>query len=81
MEWKRFKENDMLCAIAATLVSFWLLGLMTGYTMGSLIHVLFAAAIVLLVISVKQEVRVDERLSKISHARRYKKIHSGGIGL
>lgn len=71
----------MLWTISAALVSFWLLGLMTGYTMGSFIHVLFAAAIILLVVSVKQEVRADEKFGKTSHARKYEKIYSGGTGL
>jgi hypothetical protein len=54
----------MLWTIAVMLVTLWLLGLMTGYTMGLFIHVLFAAAIVLLLISINQEVSIYQELKK-----------------
>jgi hypothetical protein len=54
----------MLWTIAAMLVTFWLLVLITGYTMGLFIHVLIAAAIVLLVISINQEVGIYQELKE-----------------
>lgn len=36
----------MLCMIAGVLLGLWLLGLVSGYTLGGLIHVLLAVAIV-----------------------------------
>ncbi len=71
----------MLWTIAAVLVILWFLGLITGYTMGLFIHVLIAAAIVLLVISVKQEVSIYDGLKETSRARKYKKVHPEGISL
>ena len=71
----------MLWAIAAVLVILWFLGLLTGYTMGLFIHVLIAAAIVLLVISVKQEVSIYDGLKETSPAHRYKKVKPEGISL
>ncbi len=54
----------MLWTIAAMLFTFWLLVLITGYTMGLFIHVLIAAAIVLLVISINQEVGIYQELKE-----------------
>ena len=68
----------MLMTIATILVALWLLGMITGYTIGLLIHVLFAAAIVLLVISINQEVSMYQELKETLRARRYKKVNSEG---
>ena len=65
----------MLWTIAAMLVTLWLLGLITGYTMGLFIHVLIAAAIVLLVISINQEVGIYQELKERLRAPRYKKVN------
>ena len=42
----------MLWTIAVVLVIFWLLGLVTGYTMGNFIHVLLVIAIIVVLVSV-----------------------------
>ena len=68
----------MLMTIATILVALWLLGMITGYTIGLLIHVLFAAAIVLLVISINQEVSMYQELKETLRTRRYKKVNSEG---
>ncbi|MFZ4774394.1 MAG: lmo0937 family membrane protein [Terrimicrobiaceae bacterium] len=41
----------MLYAIAFVLVVLWLLGLVTGYTMGAFIHVLLVIAVIIMVIN------------------------------
>ncbi len=46
------KENQMLYTIAVVLVILWLLGLVTSYTMGGLIHVLLVIAIVVVLLRV-----------------------------
>lgn len=55
----------MLWTIAVVLVILWLSGLATGYTMGSFIHVLFAAAVALLVISLSQEAIINRKLRHV----------------
>jgi hypothetical protein len=42
----------MLWTIAGILAVLWLLGLMTSYTMGGLIHVLLVIAIVVVLVNV-----------------------------
>ncbi len=44
----------MLETIAVILIVLWLLGLVTSYTMGGLIHALLVVAIVVIVIRVLQ---------------------------
>jgi len=44
----------MLWTIAVILIILWLLGLVTSYTMGGLIHVLLVIAIVVVLINVIQ---------------------------
>ncbi len=41
------KGNLMLYTIAVILIILWLLGLLTSYTMGGIIHVLLVVAIVM----------------------------------
>ncbi len=48
----------MLETIAIILIVFWLLGLVTSYTMGGLIHGLLVIAIVVIVIRVLQGRRI-----------------------
>jgi hypothetical protein len=73
----------VLWTIIIILTTLWWLGLMTGYTMDSLIHALIAAAIILLVISINREVSIYQdlkiKLKEISHNRKYKKINSGRV--
>jgi hypothetical protein len=44
----------MLWTIAVVLVILWLLGLVTGYTMGYFIHILLVVAIIIVLVSVIQ---------------------------
>jgi hypothetical protein len=67
----------MLWAIIVILSTFWCIGLMIGHTLGSFIHILIAAVIVLLLISVKQEVSIHNDLKRIPRSRRYKKVNQG----
>ena len=46
------KEILMLYTIAVVLIILWLLGLVTSYTMGGLIHVLLVIAIVVVLLRV-----------------------------
>ena len=55
--------------IAVVLVILWLLGLVSGYTIGSFIHILFVAAVALLVVSLSQEVVINRKLRHISRSR------------
>ncbi|MDD4933340.1 MAG: lmo0937 family membrane protein [Methylacidiphilaceae bacterium] len=47
----------MLWTIAAILIVLWLLGLVTSYTMGGLIHVLLVIAVVVILINFIQSRR------------------------
>ena len=44
----------MLWTIAAVLVILWLLGLVTGYTLGNFIHVLLVIAVIVVVVQLIQ---------------------------
>jgi hypothetical protein len=44
----------MLWTIAVILIILWLLGVVSGYTMGSLIHVLLVIAIIVVLVRVIQ---------------------------
>jgi Family of unknown function (DUF5670) len=44
------KEKAMLYTIAVILLVMWLLGLVSGYTVGAFIHVLLVVAIVLFLV-------------------------------
>ena len=48
----------MLWTIAVVLIALWLLGLVTSYTMGGLIHLLLVIAIIVVLIRVIQGRRV-----------------------
>jgi uncharacterized membrane protein YkvI len=45
------KENSMLYTIAAILLVLWLLGLVTGTTIGGFIHILLVIAIVMVLVN------------------------------
>ncbi len=45
------KKNHMLYTIAVVLIILWLLGLVTSYTMGGVIHVLLVIALVLVLVN------------------------------
>ena len=53
-EFITIEEKKMLETIAVILVVLWLLGLVTSYTMGGLIHGLLVIAIVVILIRVIQ---------------------------
>ena len=44
----------MLYTIAVVLIVLWLLGLVTSYTMGGIIHVLLVIAVVLILVQIIQ---------------------------
>jgi hypothetical protein len=44
----------MLYTIAAVLVILWLLGIVSGYTMGSFIHILLVIAVIMILLNVIQ---------------------------
>ena len=48
------RRNTMLETIAVILVILWLLGLVSSYTMGGLIHILLVIAIVVILLRVIQ---------------------------
>jgi Flp pilus assembly protein TadB len=52
------RRSAMLETIAVVLVLLWLLGLVTSYTMGGLIHILLVIAIVVILIRLIQGRRV-----------------------
>jgi len=52
------RRSSMLETIAIILVVLWLLGLVTSYTMGGLIHALLVIAIVVILIRVIQGRRI-----------------------
>lgn len=41
----------MLYTIAVVLIILWLLGLVTGYTIGSFIHVLLVVAVIMILVN------------------------------
>jgi len=49
---KKRKDTAMLYTIAVILVVLWLLGMVTSYTMGGLVHVLLVIAIVAVLFNV-----------------------------
>jgi hypothetical protein len=44
----------MLTTIALILIALWLLGILTSYTMGGIIHILLVVAVVVLLVRVLQ---------------------------
>jgi len=52
------RKNDMLWTIAVILGVLWLLGLVTSYTMGGLIHILLVVAVIMIVVNLIQGRRV-----------------------
>jgi hypothetical protein len=48
------RRNNMLETIAVVLIVLWLLGLVTSYTMGGLIHALLVIAVVVILIRLIQ---------------------------
>jgi Family of unknown function (DUF5670) len=52
------KEDVMLWTICVVLIVLWLLGMVTSYTMGGLIHILLVIAIITVLVRVIQGRRV-----------------------
>ena len=48
------EEKYMLETIAIILIIFWLLGLVSSYTMGGFIHILLVVAVVVILVRVLQ---------------------------
>jgi len=48
------KEEHMLYTIAVVLLVLWLLGLVSGYAIGGLIHILLVVAVVMVLLRVIQ---------------------------
>jgi hypothetical protein len=49
-----FLEDIMLWTICVILIVLWLLGLVTSYTMGGLIHILLVIAIIVVLVRIIQ---------------------------
>ncbi len=62
----------MLWGIAMILIILWLLGLAAGFTMGSFIHILTVAAVVLLLVSLGKEITINRKLRHLlnSHGQK-----------
>ncbi len=58
----------MLWTIAVILIIFWMLGLGTDFSIGSFIHILYAAAIALLVVSLSYEAMNKKTLRQVSRS-------------
>jgi len=48
------KESTMLWTICVILLILWLLGLISGYTIGGLIHILLVIAIIVVLVRIIQ---------------------------
>jgi hypothetical protein len=59
----------MLWTMAVILIVMWMLGLGSNLAMGLFIHILFAAAVALLVVSFSQEVTNNRMLRQVSRSR------------
>jgi len=68
-------------ATAVVFVVFWMLGLLSGYTLGVFIHMLYIIAIVLLLIGLKQEVGIYRELNRTLYNRKCRRLTSGRISL
>ena len=56
------RESTMLWTIFVIIVILWLLGLVSGYTMGGVVHVLLLIAIALLIVRLNQRrIRLNQR--------------------
>lgn len=57
-EAQKLKESRMLWTIAVILLVLWMLGLVSSYTVGGLIHVLLVVAVIVVAIQLIQGRRV-----------------------
>ncbi|WP_371877409.1 lmo0937 family membrane protein [Desulfomicrobium sp. ZS1] len=51
-------EFEMLYTIAGVLIILWLLGIVSGYTIGSFIHVLLVIAVIIILVNLIQGRRI-----------------------
>jgi hypothetical protein len=51
-------NNNMLLTIAIVLIVLWLLGLVSSYTIGGLIHILLVIAVIILLVRLIQGRRI-----------------------
>jgi hypothetical protein len=49
---QKIEEDVMLWTICVILIVLWLLGIVTSYTMGGLIHILLVIAIIVVLVNV-----------------------------
>jgi hypothetical protein len=59
----------MLGTIAVVMIILWMLGLVTGLTESPFIHIFFVAAVALLVVSLSQEVMINQKLRHLLRDR------------
>ena len=64
--------------IAVALIILWSLGLVSGFAVGSFIHILLAAAVALLVVSLSQEVMINQKLRHLLRGRGQSRTANGG---
>ena len=67
--------------IAVVLIILWMLALMAGYTIGLLIHVLCAIAVVLLLVSIIREITIYREFNHLLRSRDYRRSDSKNISL
>ena len=53
-----YREDVMLWTICVILIVLWLLGMVTSYTMGGLIHILLVIAVIMMLVRLIQGRRV-----------------------
>jgi len=53
------KDTKMLWTLMVVLLVLWMLGLLTSYTMGGVIHILLVVALIMLIFNVIQMRRVS----------------------
>jgi hypothetical protein len=51
-------EFEMLYTIAGVLIILWLLGIVSGYTIGSFIHILLVIAVIIILVNLIQGRRI-----------------------
>ena len=69
----------MLYTIAVILIVLWLLGLVTGYTMGYFIHILLVIAIVVVLVRIIQGRRPLYAYQGITYTTREKVVDIGPV--
>jgi hypothetical protein len=56
--WQNAKEHPMLWTIVVILLVLWLLGMVTSYTVGGLLHALLVVALIVVIVRLIQGRRV-----------------------